>query len=94
MKYCFRVVTVSTLSSYNYHSDTTAKVFTYLSFIRCTNGFDFPGLGGALAMASILSDIVAVKSEVCLSAGRDWKIVANSDANVGVNRRSASSRTL
>jgi hypothetical protein len=66
---------------------------TDLPVMRCTKGLDFPGLGGAFAIASIFSEMVAVKREVCLSEGNALKITASSDANVGVRSRSASSRT-
>jgi hypothetical protein len=88
-----RVRTVSTLRNTDENFRKRGKSETYLSATRCTNGLALPGLGVALAIASILSEIVAVNRDVCRSAGRTLKRMANSEAKVGVRRRSASSRT-
>ena len=66
---------------------------TYDALVLWMKGFAFPGRGGAEPTASMEGVRVAVNKHVCLSLGRTPKRCPRSGANVGVNNRSASSRT-
>jgi len=92
MNSCLSVATVSTLAR-RMSPMSSERQNTHPSGMRCTNGFSFPGRGGADARLSIGGVNVAVNRQVCRSVGRAFMITPSSFAKVGCSRRSASSRT-
>lgn len=78
--------------SVNQKSDCAFET-TDASSETCMNGLILPGVGSRCCSATTGSVRVAVKSSVCRSAG-NWSMRKDSSgAKVGVNSRSASSRT-